>query len=811
MREHARVVIVGAGIVGASAAYHLTKLGWKDVVVLDKGPLYETGGSTSHAPGILYGSNASRLMRRMAQYTSSLYDGHTFDGEAVWYGVGSLEVATTEDRLKEIWRRHAQGVASDADIHILSPKETQELVPMIDDTVLKGALYRPSDGVAKAWKAAGALALEAIETGGAEFYGDTSVLDFEQDHGRITAVITDQGKISCEQVLLCTNIWGTILADRLGVTLPMMACAHPYAITDPLPELANEPDWINQPSVRHQECAMYFRQWDQGWCTGAYRHDPRIVSPYDVGDDAFHTWRDEDFHPATSDAIDLFPCLKGREYTNKVNGMFVFSIDGYPMMGPTPVPGLWTAIGVWVTHAGGAGKCIAEWMVDGHTEWDMREADVNRFHAHQRTPEFVKIRVTQNYREVYDIIHPLQQMENPRQLRCAPFHQRLEAAGAHFFVPSGWETPQWYESNTALLDRYTDLPQRSGWEARGWSPLQGAEHLAVRETGGLFSLASFTKLQIEGPGATAYLNRMAANNIDQPVGKIVYTTLLNDVGGIKADVTITRIAEERFWLMTGAGSGPQDIAWMARHLPNDGSVTLSDLTEQVTAIGLCGPKSRLVLETLTSADVSNEAFPYFTAQQLEVGSVPLTALRLSYTGEPGWELYCPAEYGLTLWDRLWEAGQAQGLIAAGSGAMGSLRLEKGYRALGADIGTELTPYEAGLGWTVRLQKKDFIGRDALVAAKAAGMQRKLCCMTFDTADGMAMGGEPILTRDRKPIGWVTSADYGYSVGKFILYGILPLDEATAGHQVEIQYFDQYYKATIGDDPLFDPKGLRLKV
>lgn len=811
MRDSARVVIVGAGIVGASAAYHLTKLGWRDIIILDQGPLYETGGSTSHAPGILYGSNPSRLMHRMAHYTSSLYAGLAYEDEPVWYGVGSLEVAMTDDRLAELWRRHAQGIACETEVHILSGHETRELVPMIDPTVLKGALYRPSDGVAKSWKAAGAMAIQAIETGGAAFYGETTVTDFELHGGRITAVVTDKGRIECEQALLCTNIWGSVLADKLDIGLPMMACAHPYAITEPLPELAGETSWISQPSVRHQGCAMYFRQWDTSWCTGAYCHAPRIVSPYDIGRDAFNDWLDEDFVDATQDAIELFPCLQGREYSTRVNGMFVFSVDGFPMMGPTAVPGFWTAIGIWVTHAGGAGKCIAEWMVSGHAEWDMREANVNRFHPHQVTPDYVRTRVTQNYVEVYDIVHPRQQMSAPRNLRAAPFHDRLEKADAHFFSASGWETAQWYESNAGLMNGFGDrIPERSGWEAVGWSPLQGAEHLAVRETGGLFSLANFTKLQIGGAGAMPFLDRIAANNMDMPVGKIVYTTLLNDAGGILADVTVTRLGEDRYWLMTGSGSGPQEIAWIRSHLPADGSVVLQDLTAEYTAIGLWGPSSRAVLDTLVSDDISNSAFPYFSAQELQIGEVSATALRLSYAGELGWEIYCSDGQGLMLWDCLWAAGREHGLVAAGAGCMGSLRLEKGYRAIGADIHTEANPYEAGLGWAVCMDKGDFIGREALEEANSRGVRQKLCCMSFDEPNGMALGGEPILRVSGDRVGYVTSADYGYSVGRFVIYGYLAIDCSQPGTRLQIQYFDRRSMATVTDEPLFDPHSIRLK-
>ncbi|MEM7346561.1 MAG: FAD-dependent oxidoreductase [Chloroflexota bacterium] len=810
MRNKARLVIVGAGIVGCSAAYHLTQMGWKDIVVIDQGPLYETGGSTSHAPGIIFQTNGSRMMSKMAQYTTSLLYDLEFDGEQCWFPVGAVEVAATEARMQELWRRYGYNTAYDLESHILSPKEVQEKIPMINPDKLEGGLWIPSDGNARAWKSAGAIARKAIASGGAEFYGNTLVTDLELKNGRIEAVVTDQGRVECEQVLLCTNIWGSVLANKIGIKLPMMACAHHYAITEPLPELDHITEWIEEPCVRHQDRSMYFRQWEQGYCTGSYRHEPRIVDPHAVGKDAYHIWRDDDWAVAIEDTIDLYPSLKGREYVEKINGMFTFSIDGFPMMGETHVPGVWTSIGIWVTHSCGAGKSIAEWMTYGSTEWDLREANVNRFHDYQLSRRYFETRSAQNYREVYDIIHPLMQMEDPRNVRLAPYHPRLVEQGAEFFTSSGWEVGQWYEENSRLLEEYDDqIPHRSGWESRFWSRIQGAEHLAVRDHGGMFNISTFTKIEVKGPGALAFLEYMAANKIDQPIGKVVYTALCDKAGGIRADLTVTRVAEDSFWILTGAATGPSEIAWLREHAPDDGSVMIDDVTSTYTGIGLWGPKVREVLQSITEEDISNELFPYFTAQAITIETIPAYALRLSYAGELGWEIYCRSEYGLRLWDLLWEAGRDSGIVALGGGAFNSLRIEKGYRGWGSDIHTEYNPYEAGLGWAVRLNKGDFLGRDALVKIKEEGITRKLCAMTFDDANGVAMGKEPIMDGDTC-IGQVTSADYGYTVGKFIMYGYLPLAYAEEGSKVEIQYFDRRYTATVTKEPLFDPTMERLK-
>ncbi|HLF89555.1 MAG TPA: FAD-dependent oxidoreductase, partial [Anaerolineales bacterium] len=729
----------------------------------------------------------------------------------------SIEVAETDARMQELLRRHGFNTSYGTETCILGPEEVWEKVPMINPAVIKGGMYLPNDGVGKAWKCAGALAQKAIESGGATFYGKTLATDFELENAHVRAVITDQGRIECEQVLLCTNIWGAVLADKVGVKLPMMACAHHYGITEPLPEFAGETHWTAYPSVRHQDRSMYFRHWGEAWCTGSYRHEPHIVSPYEVGKDACWTWREEDFAIAIEDANHLFPTLRGREYVKKVNGMFVFSTDGFPMMGPTNVPGFWVCVGIWVTHSGGAGKSIAEWMVHGTTEWDMHEMDISRFHAHHTTRQYVHLRSAQNYREVYDIIHPLQQMENPRNVRLAPYHVRLQELRGQFFQSVGWERPQWYESNAGLLDEYAgQIPVRTGWVAQGdwaarnWSRIQGVEHLATRERAALVELSSFVKIEVTGPGAGAFLEYLTANRVAREVGKVTYTAMLNSNGGIQCDLTVTRLAEDKFWVLTGGGSGMSDLAWLMRHTPRDGSVHIEDVSSKYTGVGLWGPKARDILSAITTDDVSNAGLPYFTAKQIEMGVVPALAVRISYVGELGWEIYTPIEFGLYLWDALWEAGQPYGMIAGGMGAFDSLRIEKGYRALGSDIHSETNPYEAGLGWAVRLDQGDFLGRDALLKIKEKGISRKLCCLTFDSPDAMTLGKEPVFV-EGKAVGYVTSTNYGYSVGKHILYSYLPIEHSESGTKVEVEYFGVRHKGTVQIEPLYDTEMRKLKV
>ena len=815
MQDRARLVIIGAGIVGCSAAYHLTRLGWRDLVVLDQGPLFETGGSTSHAPGGVFQTNFSRMMTRFAQYTVELYSGLELDGQSCFHGVGGMEVAATPQRWQDLKRKAGVARSWGLEVALQSPSEAQDLIPLLDPAAIEGAYYVPTDGIARPVAAAQLMAAEA-QARGAVFHGCTTVEDIEIDRGRVRAVVTDKGRIETEQILLCVGIWGPRIGRLAGVAVPLVPVQHLYTRSAPVPALAGETREVVHPVLRHQDSSMYFRQHADCYGIGSYRHRPLVVEPESLpgyrqggGQPAIMPFTPEHFEEAHAAAVELMPALDGIELPYKINGLFSFTPDGMPLLGPAPeVEGFWLAEAVWITHAGGVGRSIAEWMVEGEPSMDLREADINRFPAHGRTAEYARVRGAQQYREVYDIIHPRQPLEQPRPLRVSPFHPRLEELGAVFFESAGWERPQWFGANESLPE-LGEVPSRSGWAARFWSPVQGAEHLVTRQRGALCDLSPLTKIEVAGPGALDFLQCLAANQIDRPVGRVVYTPLLDQRGGIRADLTIVRLEEERFWVLTGGVTGPRDMAWLQAWAPADGSVVLRDISAQYCCLGLWGPKARQVLQEVCRADLSNASFPYFSAHQVEVGAVPALALRLSYVGELGWELYAPAEYGLTLWDALWEPGRAHGIIALGGGAFDSLRLEKGYRLWGADIHGDYNPLEAGLERTVRWDKGDFVGRQALQRLKEEGIKRQLCCMTLDQADAILLGKEPILGGD-ETLGYVTSADFGYSVGRFIAYGYLPLSWSAPGTQVEIEYFGQPCGATVVEEPLFDRGGRRLK-
>jgi glycine cleavage system T protein len=624
-------------------------------------------------------------------------------------------------------------------------------------------------------------------------------------------------------VLVCAGIWGPKVGRLAGVSIPLTPVEHQYVITTPLPELAGETREIVHPILRHQDYAMYFRQHADCYGIGSYKHEPLLVEADDILNPqeapvmpSVREFTPDHFAVAHAAAVELLPPLKGAEFSYTINGMFSFTPDGNPILGESEVRGLWVAEAVWVTHGGGVGQVIAEWMAEGTPSVDLREADINRFHPHAHTPDYVRARGAQQYREVYDIIHPLQQMEHPRDLRLSPFYRRQEQLGAVFFESSGWERPQWFAVNESLLEG-RDLPTRSGWEARYWSPIIGAEHLAVRERVGFFDLTPFTKLEVSGPGALAYLQKLAANEMDQPVGRVTYTAMLNARGGIKCDLTVTRLAQDRFLVITGVASGPHDLAWMKSHLPDDGSVHLADLTSTWCGLGVWGPSARDLIASVSENDLSDSAFPYLTAQPITIEAVPALALRISYVGELGWEIYTAAEYGARLCHTLAQAGNPLGAVPVGGGAFDSLRLEKGYRSWGADIHTDYNPYEAGLGFAVRLNKGDFIGREALERSKAQGITRRLCCLTLEDPGKVVLGKEPILDGEpfggahgKQALGYVTSANYGYTVGQSITYGYLPVEYAQEGTRVTVAYFDERYPATVAREPLYDPQNLKLK-
>ncbi len=487
------------------------------------------------------------------------------------------------------------------------------------------------------------------------------------------------------------------------------------------------------------------------------------------------------------------------------NGIFSFTPDGFPVMGESrDVGGLWLAEAVWITHSAGVARAMAEWLVAGRPREDVHECDLHRFEDVHLAPAYIHERGCQNFVEVYDIIHPLQPMEAPRPLRTSPFYPRQRELGAYFLESAGWERPHWYDVNAPLTDGI-DLPPRDSWSARYWSPIAAAEAQATRERVAMYDMTPLKRLAVTGAGAEAFLQRLTSNNVARSVGSVAYTLLLDERGGIRSDLTVARLGRHEF--QVGA-NGPLDLDWLHRHAPADGSAQVRDITSGTCCIGVWGPRARDLVQPLTEDDFSHQGFRYFRARRTFIGNVPVTAMRLSYVGELGWELYTAADLGLKLWDTLWKAGQSHGVVAAGRSAFNSLRLEKGYRAWGTDMTTEHTPAEAGLDFAVRMDKGEFVGREAIAGQAPESVKRRLTALVLDNHQ-VVMGKEPVYV-DGTAAGYVTSAAYAYSVNASIAYAWLPTEAATPGTRVDIEYFGERLPATATAEPLFDPAMDRIR-
>ncbi|MFC8334260.1 GcvT family protein [Streptomyces olivaceus] len=808
-----RVVVIGAGIVGCSLADELTARGWTDVTVLEQGPLPAPGGSSSHAPGLVFRTSPSRTLTAFARYTVEKFASLTADGVPCFQQVGGLELATTPERLADLHRRAGYAASWGVRGEIVGAARCRELWPLLDESVVLGGFHTPEDGLARALHASRAQ-LDRATARGARALDRHTVTGIEREDGRVTAVVTDRGAFPADHVVCAAGFWGPVVGRMAGVDVPLQPLAHQYARTGPLAGLRGATAEATKPILRFQDRDLYFREHGDRLGIGSYAHRPLPVDPFAVpGYDESHArdmdmpssypFTPEDWAPSWGECRRLMPALREAEIDSGFNGVFSFTPDGMPVIGESrALRGFWLAEAVWVTHSAGVARAVAEWMVDGRPSLDVHECDLTRFEEAQRSPAYLRERGAQQFAEVYDVIHPLQPMERPRPLRVSPFHARQQQLGAYFLEGGGWERPHWYGANAALAAaEEARLPARDAWSARHWSPIAAAEARATRERVALYDMTPLRRLEVTGPGALDFLDRMTSNNLRKKPGAVTYTLLLDERGGIRSDLTVARLAPERF--QVGANS-PADLDHLLRHA-SDG-VHVRDITSGTCCIGVWGPLARDLVQPLTPDDFSHEAFGYFRARETYVGHVPVTALRLSYVGELGWELYTTADLGLRLWDTLWEAGRGLGVVAAGRSAFNSLRLEKGYRAWGTDMTDEDNPYEAGVGFAVRMAKADFVGRAALERAGEPG--RRLTPLLLDDPAAVVLGREPVYV-DGSPAGYVTSASYGYTLGRCVAYAWLPASVST-GSGVHVEYFGEKVPATVAEEPLFDPEMTRIR-
>ncbi|GAA2405066.1 GcvT family protein [Mycolicibacterium llatzerense] len=814
-----RVVIIGAGIVGANLADELAARGWHNVTVLDQGPLPLTGGSTSHAPGLVFQTNSSKTMTALASYTVEKFLALESDGQWCFNQVGGLEVATTEQRLADLHRKQGWATSWGVDAAVIDAQECAKLHPLLDRDRILGGLYVPSDGLAKAPRVVTAL-IRRAEALGARFLGSTKVIGIEHRGGKVTGVATDNGIVPADIVVSCGGFWGPALGELIGMRVPLLPLAHQYAKTDQIPELVGrntEASEAGLPILRHQDQDLYYREHVDRLGIGSYAHRPMPAALDELPDgeissDAMPSmlsFTDEDFAPAWEQAKLLLPCLQTAKVESGFNGIFSFTPDGGPLIGESPdVAGFWIAEAVWVTHSAGVARAVAQLLIDGRSEVALQGCDVHRFEEVQLDPDYVSETSQQNFVEVYDILHPLQPKESPRNLRVSPFHRRQTELGAVFLESAGWERPHWFEANAGLLDELPpewQPPARDEWSAMFHSPIAAAEAWRTRTAVAMYDMTPLKRLEISGPGALDLLERTTTGKMDKSIGSVTYTLALDNAGGVRSDITVARLSEDTF--QVGA-NGNIDLDYFRRLAPADGTVAVRDITGGTCCIGLWGPRARDVVSALSRDDFSNDAFKYFRAKQVRIGGVPVTAMRLSYVGELGWELYTTAENGLRLWDALWAEGQRHGVIAGGRAAFNSLRLEKGYRSWGTDMTTEHNPFEAGLGFAVRAQKDGYIGHDALAGVSDDTVTRRLVCLAVDDKTSMVLGSEPVYL-DGSPAGYVTSAAFGHTVGAPIAYAWLPAS-AAPGTGVEIEYFGRRIPATVVAEPLVDPEMSKIR-
>ena len=822
--DRAHIVIIGAGIVGCSVAYHLAQRGVKDMVIVEQDQWPEPRGSTQHASNFSFPIDHSEVMAKFSKYGLELYPTLEHDGKPCFVTSGGIEIARTNDRMRELKRKVASGKSWDIEAQMVSPSEAKKLFPFLNARRIKGAMWTPSAGlVTRAVDAAAAMVQRAEEMGALRLFPRTAVSGVEVGADRVRGVHTSRGHVGADLVICCAGVWGPVIGEMAGVPIPLSPLHHQLVYTTPVPELEGAKGSIEWPLLRDQDRSMYVRQEHDTWEVGSYMHPSIITDATDIpsADDARYSptmmpFTEHHFAPAMESIIEVMPVLANAGFQFGFNGLISVTPDGGLIIGESrQVQGFWAAEAIWVKDAPGAGRMVAEWIVDGVPSIDPHLVDFTRFHDHQLRKGHVRARASENFEKIYGIIHPQEQWIQGRDNRRSPFYRRERELGAVFYEAAGWERPHWYKSNQRLLEEF-DVPERSGWEGMWWSPIVGAEHQAVRNRVGMFDLTAFQKLNVVGPGALDYIEHMTVYRMDRPIGRAVYTPLVNQYGGIVADLTVQRLGKDHFRVITGGGVGMHDLAWFRKHLPEDGSVHIHDVTSGLSVIGVWGPSARDMVQSVCDDDLSTEAFPFATVREIMLGEIPATALRISYVGEQGWEIYTPTEFGLKLWDTLWEAGQGYGVVPAGvSGYASSLRLEKGYRSWGPDMNTAFNPFEAGLmrdsthEKPTPIKQADFIGREALLRISGAGVKQRLCCITFDEPGAVVMGNEPILDKD-KVIGYVTSSDYGYSVGKGIAYGYLPVSYSRVGTGVEIEYLGRRYPATVASEPLYDRENARLR-
>ena len=809
--KKAKAVVIGGGVIGCSIAYHLTKIGWTDVVLLERQQL--TSGTTWHAAGLIGQLRQSMNMTNLARYTTDLYSQlESETGQATGYRqCGSYSLATHAGRLEELKRNASMAKVFDLRVDVVTTEEIRERLPLVNTEDVLGGIHIPTDGYGNAVDITQALS-KGARAGGAQVFQDTRVNEIQHDGERITGVSTDRGDIEADYVVLCTGMWTRELAASIGVNVPLHACEHYYVLFESVAGL--EPDF---PVVRDYDACAYYK-FDAGkLLVGAFEPNSRPWGMDGIAEDfCFDEIAGdfEHFEPVLQDAMHRMPALEDAGIQKFFCGPESFTPDVRYHLGPAPeFQNCFIAAGmnsIGLQSAGGIGKVISEWMRDGKPPADLWEVDVRRMMPFQRNRKYLRERVSETLGLLYATHWPFHQYETARGVRKSPLYDRLCAAGACHGEAFGWERPNWYAPE-GVKPEY-----EYSYGRQNWFEYSAAEHKSVRENVGLFDQTSFAKFRLEGPDACSVLNWICANDIDVRIGRVVYTQWLNEAGGIETDLTVTRLGDDSFLIVTAAETEVRDWTWLKRHIPADSRCVLTNVTSSMATVSVMGPNSLNLLQSLTPNDMSNAAFPFATSQEIELGYAIVRASRITFVGELGWELYIPTEFTVGVFDEIVAAGKSFGLTFAGYHALNSLRIEKAYRHWSHDITDEDTPLEAGLQFAVRVNKPGgFIGRDALVQQKEKGLTRRLVQFRLTDPEPLLYHNEPIWQGD-EIVGYVSSGAYGHTLGSSIGLGYVvssdgsdPRDRiALGGFEIEVAGVRIPAEASIR--PMYDPDNMRIR-
>jgi 4-methylaminobutanoate oxidase (formaldehyde-forming) len=810
--SEARAVIIGGGIVGCSTAYHLARLGWTDTVLVEQGKL--TSGSTWHAAGLVGQLRSNANVTQLLGYSVALYDRLEAEvGLATgWKRNGGLRLACVPDRWTELRRQATTARSFGLEMHLLSPREAQELWPLMDVSDLIGAAYLPTDGQANPADITQALARGARQ-GGVRIHEDTRVTGIEIEGGRIRGVATDRGRIACEVVVNCAGQWARAVGALAGVNVPLVSVQHQYLVTEPIEGVTRD-----LPTLRDPDRRTYWKEEVGGLVMGGYEADPRPWAEDGIPEGFSFGLLETDhehFAPLMELALPRVPAMRSAGIKQFLNGPESFTPDGNFILGEAPEQrGFFVGAGFnafGIAAGGGAGMALAEWVHRGEPHCDLWPVDIRRFGRPHRDVDWVRTRTLELYGKHYAIAWPAEEHASGRPCARSPLYDRLRESGAVFGEKLGWERANWF-ADTDRGEEARDIPS---FGRPNWHDAVGREHRATREGVTVFDQSSFAKYLVVGPGAEAALGWICANDVSRPAGRLTYTQMLNAAGGIEADVTVARLAEDRFYVVTGTGFATHDLDWIARNIPAGAAASVVDMTSAYAVLSVMGPKSRAVLQRLTRADLSNAAFPFGTVREIAMAGAPVLALRVSYVGELGWEMHVPTQNALTVFDALMEAGRPEGIRPAGYRAIETLRLEKGYRAWGAEIGPDHSPLEARLGWAVKLRTNiPFLGREALEAQARRPLPKLLA--GFTVPPEVPLHGRETIYRNGERVGWLASGGFGHTVGRSIGYGYVRRPEGVDRAHVlsgtyELEVATQRVPAEAHLDPLHDPANLHTTV